>query len=216
MNRTRGLTLIELLVALALLSTISLLLAASVQGLRRATEGMLLRQKTLTEPETVLNDLVREVEGAWNPSFPNRPAFLLTQGAPMDPELWMWSFFTARPHLESDDPARFSLMEVTYSARRTDTGVELVRSERPAREPPAPFPPGQTKIHALRSMDVAAGSGEAWTETWPSDDRSSGLPRRVRIRIGTGGTPETTLSAEILIPCTMTISPSFQRAAAAP
>jgi hypothetical protein len=216
MNPSGGLTLIELLIALALLATVTLLLTAAVHGLRRTADGLLSRQKTLSEPEALLRDLVREVEGAWNPSFPERPAFRIRKGEIGQPELWTWSFFTDRPDPGSEDPSRFLSSEVLYSAVETGTGVDLLRAERAVRDPPGDFSPKRVRLRGVRSLDVVAGSGNVLETPWPPKKDGTGLPHKARIRIVTAGSPEKTLSAEILLPCSLSIAPTVQRQADIP
>lgn len=206
LRRDRGLTLIELLVALAILSTITLLLSAAVHGLRRTSDGLLDRRKTLSDPRALLGELVREVESAWDPEFPDRPAFRIASGESGTPERWSWSFFTARPEAESDDPTRFALIEVRFAAVETGRSLELRRSERPAREPPGEFSAPILLLRGARELEVAADAGGTWAAHWPVKD-GKGLPRKVRIRIVPGGDPETTHSVEILVPCSLVITP---------
>lgn len=205
-RRARGLTLVELLVALAILSTLTFLLFTSIHGLRRAADGLLARRKTLTDPEALLADLVRETESAWDPGFPDRPAFRIAPGETGSPERWVWTFFTSRPGAGSDDPTRFVLFEVRYAAAGTEGRLDLLRSERPAREPPGEFSAPLVLLRGARGLEVAAGDGGVWAEVWPPKDTKT-LPRQVRLRIAPGGEPETILAAEIPLPCSLEIAP---------
>lgn len=202
----RGLTLIELLVALAILSTITLLLSASVHGLRRTSDGLLARRKTLADPQALLGELTREVESAWNPEFADQPAFRIAGREPGKPERWTWTFFTARPDADSDDPTRFTLTEVRYTAVEAGGSLELRRAQRPARERPDEFSTPILLLRGARELEVEAGDGGAWTALWPEKETTR-LPRKVRMRIVPGGEPETIHTAEILIPCALYIEP---------
>ncbi|MDZ4199427.1 MAG: prepilin-type N-terminal cleavage/methylation domain-containing protein [Kiritimatiellia bacterium] len=201
----QGLTLVELLVSLSVLGAVALLLASALSGMRRATDGLLDRGVRLDDPAAALRDFAREIEGVCDPNLPDLPPFEFRAGKEPENEIWLCRFFSARPDPESDDPARFDLLEIRYAARKEADGVRLLRSERPVRDEfPEELPPLQWRAARLRSIRMEIGDGEKWLDHWPVDSGTP-LPRRVRIRVETGGETDPELIEEILVPASIRI-----------
>ncbi len=188
---TTAFTLIEMLVALALVSTIMMMVYGSHAAASRCLDRYGSRMASSERASLVLRLMARQIRCAYAPTAPSTPAqpTSLTP-APAAPTLFRadgtsLSFITTGG---PDRSAAFSRVQYRYDSfsgilsfgcQPYTYGAEI-QSHSGYEQPVPGLPSGVTILRSLRRMDLQFYDGRQWRPTWEGAD-SAGLPRAVKI-----------------------------------
>ena len=189
----RGFTLVELLVAIVILSAISLLIYNAFASMKRSREGLERVQDRYREGRLALTRMTRELQSAYislqAPILPSllvqKTAFIATTGTPAD-RLDFDSFSNRRidrnshvsdqcelSYFGSSDPDRSG---VTDLVRRVSTTLDL-----------DPKKGGRVEVLAtdidlfkLQYLDPVTNS---WLDTWDTTQSVTGQPARLPVQV---------------------------------
>ena len=189
----RGFTLVELLVAIVVLSMISVLIYNAFASMRRSREGIERVDDRYREGRLAMTRMIRELQSAYislhaplNPSLLiQRTAFIATTGTPAD-RLDFNSFSNRRLDKNShvSDQCELSyfgspnpdLSGVTDLARRISTSLDL-----------DPKKGGRVDVLAtdidlfdLQYLDPLSGN---WVDTWDTTQTLTGQPARLPVQV---------------------------------
>ncbi|HVU03120.1 MAG TPA: prepilin-type N-terminal cleavage/methylation domain-containing protein [Polyangiaceae bacterium] len=220
---SRGFTLIEMIIAIAVLSGICMLIYGAFAGMRSSKEGVERIDDRYHEGREALRRIARELAGAYvsmhkplDPTFVvQKTAFIGTRGTPAD-RVDFDSF--ANQHLDRNSHAS-DQCELSYfgaSAPKEQGVFDLVRRMSP-RLDVKPERGGRVDVLAtdidlfrLRYLDPLTGN---WVETWDSTDtltHTNQLPIYVHVKLvlnggrrSTFGRSQGTLKFETKIPIPM-------------
>jgi general secretion pathway protein J len=212
----RGMTMIEIMVAIAVLAMVAVLIHGVIDSLSRGRKGEGMRSDRAHQGREAMLRIVRDLSGAYLsthiPATPalitERTAFVAKSTAPYDR-----LDFTAFAHLRTDRDARESdQAEVGYFVVKdpdVDGKMDLVRRE----QTPIDFEPlkgGTINVVAedvekfdVRFLDPMTGQ---WVETWDTmqvTGQPNRLPLEVSITIvlkGVGGGPSYPYSTKVFLP----------------
>lgn len=195
-RRARGLTLVELLIAMAILALISMLIYSAIDGMRRSREGVRRVADRYREGRIAMNRISRELQSAYlsehAPIPPIMPvvktAFIGKSGSPAS-RLDFNSFAHDRlernshesdqmevSYFGSDDPARDG---VTDLARRSSSRLD----EDPQRGGRVDVLATDIDLFKLEYLDPLSGM---WREEWDSTSvigEAARLPLQVKITL---------------------------------
>ncbi len=180
----RGFSLVEVLVALALLALVLTLASALLQAAARHGEAMLPRPPSSTR---LLADALQD-DLDWlhrDPLPPGTPSLLLETN----------TLTLARTRPPPNDPA---LLERQY--RLSDDGTTLLRIDR---LPPAPLAETNAVLDRITQFLLEAREGSTWQPSWPSEAVSP--PTLLRLHITREGEPP--LTRILLCPASFHASP---------
>ncbi len=181
----RGFTLIEILLALALLAVVITLIQGTYSGTVKSRERSGAESRQLHTAALVLDRLANEISGAYvDPARPDATGLVLA----VDGDGHSVLAFTARLQpIPTIRPGGGS--EVSYFVEAEDDRVRLVRRESPdldgnLEEGGAPYP----VVDDLVRFQVQCFDGEQWVEEWDSREREDGpvLPRAVSVELAWG------------------------------
>ncbi|HYQ27652.1 MAG TPA: prepilin-type N-terminal cleavage/methylation domain-containing protein [Polyangiaceae bacterium] len=189
----RGFTLVELLVAIVVLSMISVLIYNAFASMKRSREGIERVDDRYREGRLAMTRMIRELQSAYislhaplNPSLLiQRTAFIATTGTPAD-RLDFNSFSNRRLDKNShvSDQCELSyfgspnpdLSGVTDLARRISTSLDL-----------DPKKGGRVDVLAtdidlfdLQYLDPLSGN---WVDTWDTTQTLTGQPARLPVQV---------------------------------
>jgi len=189
----RGFTLVELLVAIVVLSLISVLIYNAFASMKRSREGIERVDDRYREGRLAMTRMIRELQSAYislhaplNPSLLiQRTAFIATTGTPAD-RLDFNSFSNRRLDKNShvSDQCELSyfgspnpdLSGVTDLARRISTSLDL-----------DPKKGGRVDVLAtdidlfdLQYLDPLSGN---WVDTWDTTQTLTGQPARLPVQV---------------------------------
>lgn len=183
--RSRGFTLLELLLALAIFSAIMVLLLSSFTGAERVREGLSSRSRDFRQIRIVLDRIGTELQGAFASDAVEDAAMTCIadkfSGKPASTLI-----FTAFASADAGgDRPSAGVVKLKYFPRVGPDGlfVELHREE-------AFLPLIENKIptHDARMADRLLGfrvemyGGESWTDRWPPEGKKkSALPERIAV-----------------------------------
>ena len=192
-RRSRGFTLVELLVAIVVLSLISMLIYSAFASMKRSREGIERIDDRYREGRLAMTRMVRELQSAYislhapiNTSLLiQRTAFIATTGTPAD-RLDFNSFSNRRMDKNShiSDQCELSyfgspnpeLSGVTDLARRISTALDM-----------DPKKGGRVDVLAtdidlfdLQYLDPFSGN---WVDTWDTTQSVTGQPARLPIQV---------------------------------
>jgi general secretion pathway protein J len=193
MARARGFTLVELLVAIAILASISTLIYSAFSGMKRSREGLERVQDRYREGRLALTRMSRELQSAFislhAPILPSlqveKTAFIGTTGTPAD-RVDFDSFSNRRvdrnshvsdqcelSYFGSSDPDNPS---VTDLVRRVSTTLDL-----------DPKKGGRVEVLAtdidlfkLQYLDPVTNT---WLDTWDTTQAITGQPARLPVQV---------------------------------
>lgn len=192
----RGLTLVELLVAMAVLALLSVIIYQSIDGMRRSRQGVQRLTDRYREGRIAMNRIARELQSAYlsehvplSPSLQVvKTAFVADPGSPAD-RLDFNSFAYQRVDRDSKESDQ---MEVSYFGSRDPNRrdvVDLVRRVSP-RLDDRPQQGGRIEVLAtdidlfdLKYLDPLTGQ---WRDEWDSTNavREAGrLPLQVQVTL---------------------------------
>jgi general secretion pathway protein J len=192
----RGLTLVELLVAMAIMALLSVLIYSSIDGMRRSRQGVQRITDRYREGRIAMTRMAREIQGAYlsehlpiSPSLQVvRTAFIGDPGTPAD-RIDFNSFAYQRLDRDSKEGDQ---MEVSYFGSRDPARrdvMDLVRRVSP-RLDDRPEQGGRVEVLAtdidlfdLKYLDPLTGM---WRDEWDSTSavREAGrLPLQVQITL---------------------------------
>lgn len=218
----RGMTMIEVMVAIAILAMVAVLIHGVINSLSRGRKGEGMRAERAHQGREAMQRLVRDLSGAYLsqhvPSVPalvtQRTAFVAKSTTPYDR-----LDFTAFAHLRTDRDARESdQAEVGYFVVKdpdVDGKMDLVRRE----QTPIDFEPlkgGIVNVVAedvekfdVRFLDPMTGQ---WVETWDTM-QVTGQPNRLPLEVsialvlkGVGGGPSYSYTTKIFLPIQQPLS----------
>lgn len=202
-NRRRGITLLELLAAMAISALVFAVLLAVyftvIQTVGRQAGG-----RGGAAAADALDTLARDFMCAMAPdNITNLP--LTLEPATNDIPGMICRFYTAEPWSPDQGPWAYVAREVQIQMQPAAAGgYALERIRRPL--PGAADATNTTRDiwQPLRAMDLAVYDGESWNTSWAGED----LPRAVRLNLTYGDTPAQTLSMEIPIPAGIPFGPT--------
>lgn len=216
-RRQGGITLLELIVAIAIFSMVSLLIYGAFDSMNRGKKGEAMRMERSRQGREAVLRMVREISSAYlsmhNPAnnslLTRTTAFIGINGIPFD-RLDFVSF--AHLRIVKDVPES-DQAEIGYAVVRdpdVDGKMDLVRREQ---SPPdlEPKKGGVVNVLAenvetfdLQYLDPTTGR---WVETWDTTQGATGQPNRlpleVRITLGmkaVPGVPASTFTTKFLMP----------------
>ena len=196
-----GFTLIEILVALAIVGIVMLTAFGALSAVNRTTATIQRRLDTVARARAGLGRLVGDLEalhvtateayqvpGIGDDPDPYR---VLCDNSPDDPQDFQRLAFAARAHLPlSADPFPVStsgLARITYFVRRIEDGYALVRSDVPDLQASmSGTPPSAVVCERIKSLHFRLFDSQGITqESWDSDDGHWGwaTPRAIEIRL---------------------------------
>lgn len=184
-GRPPGMTLVEVLLALAIFSTILVLLLSATTGADRARTALSSRARELRQVQTVLDRIGQDLAGAFSSEAVE--ACLLTSredqfGALRASTLLFTAFVT--PDLGDDRPSG-DLVKIRYFPRQSEDGrflelrrelsvFPLIESRAPARE--------ARIAEGLLGFRVELFDGASWVRDWPPPGKKrSAMPTRVAV-----------------------------------
>ncbi len=192
----RGLTLVELLVAMSVLALLSVLIYSSIDGMRRSREGVQRITDRYREGRIAMNRMTRELQSAYlsehlplSPALQaTRTAFIADPGSPTD----RLDFNSLAYQRLDRDSKESDQMEVSYFGSRDPNRrgvVDLVRRVSPLLDD-KPEQGGRVEVLAtdidlfdLKYLDPMTGM---WRDEWDSTSamREAGrLPLQVHITL---------------------------------
>ncbi|MEZ4225683.1 MAG: type II secretion system protein GspJ [Polyangiaceae bacterium] len=193
-SRSRGFTLVELLVAISILAMISILIYSTFAGMKRSKEGLERVNDRYREGRLAMSRISRELSSAFvslhlpidQALAPNRTAFIGKTGSPADRV-----DFTAFAHLRMDRNAHESdQAEIGYFGLpdpKRDGSTDLVRrlsttiDGDPARGGRIEVLATDIDLFDLQYLDPLTGQ---WVETWDTSQavgQKDRLPLQVRV-----------------------------------
>lgn len=198
---SRGLTLIELLVAIvvaALVVSVVFLVYNSALNTIRTQAAW---RELIAPADDALEALQRDLRCSLVPRGITNGFFVLRPAGASPSETLSLRLLTAWPGDGSNDWRAYGIREVEYSLRsRGDRGgYALIRQSRPFRIAPAASGPAEeTLLPSCAGMQILVYDGNAWTDAW---ETATGLPQaaRLSIQFERPAGPQT-LTAETLIP----------------
>jgi general secretion pathway protein J len=199
-SAARGLTLIELLVAIAILASISILIYGAFSGMRRSKEGIERINDRYREGRLAMSRISRELSSAYlsghapiNPAIAvQKTGFVGSQGTPAD-RVDFTSF--AHHRLDRDAPES-DQAEISYfsSTNPEDSDVTDLARRVSARLDNEPQRGGRVDVLAtdidlfdLEYLDPMTGQ---WVDTWDSTQvvgQHNRLPLQVRVLLVLNG-----------------------------
>jgi len=214
--RARGMTLLELMVAIGVLAMVAVLIHGVISSLSRGRKGEGMRAERVHQGREAMLRIVRDLSGAYLsqhvPAVPSliteRTAFVAKSTTPYDR-----LDFTAFAHLRTDRDARESdQAEVGYFVVKdpdVEGKMDLVRRE----QTPIDYEPlkgGIINVVAedverfdVRFLDPTTGQ---WVETWDTM-QVTGQPNRLPLEVsitlvikGVGGGPSYPYTTKVFIP----------------
>lgn len=225
-RRTRGMTLIEVIIAIAILGMISLLLYGAFDSLSRGKKGEAMRAERARQGREALARITREMSSAYLSAhvpltqalLSNRTAFVAEGGgfARVD--------FTAFAHrrMLRDSPESDQAEIGYYVVRDPDRNdkYDLVRRE----QTPIDYEPKQGGVAAVMAEDVESFQiryldpiTTAWTEQWNST-QVAGQPNRLPFEVhvtlvlkGAGNLPPLTFESKFLMQMTQPLTFALPR-----
>lgn len=195
-RRARGLTLVELLVAMAVLALLSVLIYQAIDGMRRSRQGVQRVTDRYREGRIAMNRVVRELQSAYlsehlalSPSLQVvKTAFVADSGTPAD----RLDFNSLAYRRVDRDSKESDQMEISYFGSRDPNRrdvVDLARRVSP-RLDDKPTQGGRVEILAtdidlfdLKYLDALTGQ---WRDEWDSTNtvREGGrLPLQVQVTL---------------------------------
>ena len=185
MSRNRGFTLLELLVALALLALLAAALYGTYFGLMAGRDRATAVTEEMRELRTTLDTLRREIAAAYyrQASDPTKPRFRFVVedrdffGKPASTLVFTT---TAPPAVGETQPVSDQML-VEYRPVAKENGMQVtVRKRDVYREGEAP--PAYVQMEDVQGFLVECYDGSKWVRSW--DARlNSGLPKQVRVTI---------------------------------
>ncbi len=195
-RRGRGMTLVELLVAMAILSLISVLIYSAIDGMRRSREGVRRIADRYREGRIAMNRIARELQGAYlSEHAPINPALQVVKtsfiGKPGSPASRLDYNSFAHQRLErnakesdqmelsyfgSDDPERNGVVDL---ARRVAARLD----DDPQRGGRVDVLASDIDLFELEYLDPMSGM---WREEWDSTSivgEAGRLPLQVKITL---------------------------------
>jgi general secretion pathway protein J len=191
--RSRGFTLVELLVAIVILSLISVLIYSAFSSMKRSREGLERVEDRYREGRLAMTRMTRELQSAFislhapinTALLVEKTAFVGTSGTPAD-RLDFDSFSNRRvdrnshisdqceiSYFGSSNPDEASVMDL---ARRVSTTLDL-----------EPKKGGRVEVLAtdidlfdLQYLDPLTGT---WLDTWDTTQSVSGQPARLPVQV---------------------------------
>lgn len=184
--RRRGFTLVEAMLAVAIVVLISAALFAALHATHRAADTRDARQAGPAAALEALRGVATDLASAYDPMDSNNPMDLRqgedstrTGGPP-----FRLSFKASLRPPDAADPRDFEIVDLRYECRVVEPGVtNLVRIARPAagQPPDAPFSTGVL----IRSSAAAAAQvwdGTNWASAWPPGAQAR-LPRGAKVTL---------------------------------
>jgi general secretion pathway protein J len=215
-STSRGMTMVEVMVAVAILVMVAVLIHGVIESLSRGKKGEEMRADRAHQGREAMQRIVRDLSGAYlslhvpanQALITQKTAFVGRSSLPFDRV-----DFTAFAHLRTDrDSHESDQAEVGYFAARDPTvegKMDLVRRE----QTPIDYDPlkgGVVNVVAedidqfdLRYLDPRTGQ---WVETWDSmqvTGQPSRLPFEVKITLvlkGVGGGPPYAYTTKVPVP----------------
>jgi prepilin-type N-terminal cleavage/methylation domain-containing protein len=184
-GRSRGFTLVEVLLTLAIFSAVMVLLLSSFTGAERVREGLSSRSRDFRQIRIVLDRIGAELQGAFASNAVEDAAMTCVadkfSGKPAS--TLIFTAFTAADTGGGRPSA--GVVKLKYFPRVGPDGlfVELHREESFL-----PLIENRIPTHQARMADRLLGfrvelhDGESWTDRWPPERRSgSALPERIAV-----------------------------------
>lgn len=193
MRRARGFTLVELLVAIVVLSMISLLIYNAFASMKRSREGIERVDDRYREGRLAMTRMVRELQSAYislhapimGSLLVQKTAFIGTTGTPAD-RIDFNSFSNRRMDKNShvSDQCELSyfgspnpeLSGVTDLARRISTSLDL----EPKKGGRVDVLATDIDLFDLQYLDPTTGN---WLETWDTTSTVTGQPARLPVQM---------------------------------
>jgi general secretion pathway protein J len=196
----RGFTLLELLVAVVILSFVTMLLYGAFSGMKRTRDGLKRVQDRYREGRVAMNRIVRDLESAYisqhlplNPTLVvHKTAFIGHQGTPGD-RIDFNSFSNVLRDRNSHTSDQVELSYFTSESLDVSGSSDLVRrtSEYPDDKPEAG---GRIDVVAtdvdLFDLEYLDPTTSQWVDTWDTTQATGQLnrvPLQVRIRLVLNG-----------------------------
>lgn len=213
--RTRGMTLIEVIIAIAILAGVSLLLYGAFDSLSRGKKGEAMRAERARQGREAMARIVREMSSAYlSAHLPLSQALVATRTAFVaEGGTFARVDFTAFAHRRMlRDAPESDQAEIGYYVVRDpehDDKYDLVRRE----QTPIDYEPKQGGVTAVMAEDIESFQiryldpiTTAWTEQWNSA-QVAGQPNRLPFEVhvtlvlkGAGNLPPLTFESKFLLP----------------
>jgi prepilin-type N-terminal cleavage/methylation domain-containing protein len=207
-----GMTLIELILAIALASLVVTLVFSVYRTVSTTLQGQDDRRRGADAVADAVQKIARDITCTFAPESDEACKFTLEKGdsAPAASQL---SFCTAVLPEGETDLRWFELHRVAYHiGKDSKGGVVLYRENRPLAGPGA-FSPPVTNVLAtsVESFHISVYNGSEWNDEWGTAE--AGCPRAARIELtATYGTGTKTFQTEVLIPVGNSVSSTVSRA----
>ncbi|HEY6559789.1 MAG TPA: prepilin-type N-terminal cleavage/methylation domain-containing protein [Polyangiaceae bacterium] len=190
-SAARGFTLIELMVAVAIMSMVSVLIYSAFSGLKNSKEGIERVDDRYREGRLAMARISRELQSAYLSAHAINPqqavqqtAFIGTRGTPAD-RVDFNSFSNRRLDRDSHESDQ---VEISYFGSRDpkrDSKVDLVRradtklDEEPQKGGRIEVLATDIDLFDLEYLDPLSGQ---WVETWDST-QAAGQPQRMPLQV---------------------------------
>jgi general secretion pathway protein J len=193
-TRRRGFTLVELLLALAIVSVILLLLLSAFTGAARTREALTERSRVFRQVRVAFDRIGTDLQGAFSSSIRESSALTLREDtlAGNPAATLVFTAFTL-PEVGTGRPPA-SVVKIKYLPE--DRGGRRVHRAAPgAGRPPVPREPDPlreaTLAEGLKGFRVELYDGNEWHKAWPAPGKAkTALPQKAAV-IMTGPYGET-------------------------
>ncbi len=206
-----GLTLIELLLALALGATVVLLVVQAQRLLNQAGRDRARRAAAGLPAQRLLRQAARELAGAGETERAEAPLRIVR-----DKDGALLEFVTFATAGETEAPDASVLRRVRYRFVPDPAGAGTLWRLEQALAGVAAAAPEMTNrlLDAVTSWSAEAWDGAQWTSRWPAEGATNRLPAAVRLRLNLGPPAPSTAGVDVWIPAAAVFTSDLQRAAA--
>jgi general secretion pathway protein J len=182
LRRARGFTLVEVLLALAVLSVILLLLLSAFTGAGRAREILFSRSKEFRQIRLAMDRLGTELQGAFSTPFHEESAFTSREDQFSGKPAATLAFTAFRLPEPGRERLPADIVKIRYFPRLSSDGssLELHREQSDLPFLSNRIPPRESLVaEGLSGFRVELHDGSAWQKEWPGGRGKSELPKKV-------------------------------------
>ena len=198
-NLQKGMTLIEVLLAVAIASLVIVLLFVTYRTAMTVVESQRHRINTEVDADDVLDKLIDDLMRLYVVQEGMYPSFELTQDSSMDDDITL-SFYTMRPDDVLPELKWSDVMYMSYQLRHDHDHIYLQQTFTPLLGTQAGVTITNRLLEGIQAMTIESYDGETWVPEYSATDEQQ-IPEKIKISIDMQHSQrQTPLIAEILIP----------------